>query len=343
MTVFEARAATILYNLLRTRRDRRPFLLPANVCSAVPLTFLRAGQPFHLVDIGADLGMDAERCLDLLERRPGTFGGLLYVRPYGAAARPEPLFRAAKRRQPDLLVIDDRCLCRPNCDGVTRASHADVTLYSTGRAKHTDLGFGGFAHLHPDVVYRHHRGGYRPEALTRLTRRFNAAAAAGRRVRGAGGPWLELAPPEMSWPRFRRRVAVTTRASDAQKRRLNAIYAAALPAEIQLPPRFQSWRFNVLVPEPDRLVARLFAANLFASRHYPSLAGVFALGPFPAAAGLHRWTVNLFNDRNFDEDMACRATEVVAAHLADAKPRQRARAALACRRVGEFAIESAVS
>jgi hypothetical protein len=337
MTVFEARAATILYNLLRTRRDRRPFLLPANVCSAVPLAFLRARQPFHLVDIGAGLALDPERCLALIGRQPGRFGGLLFVHAYGAVGQPEPLFRAAKRLQPDLLVIDDCCLCRPDCDGARRASAADVTLYSTGRAKHTDLGFGGFAHLREDVVYRRHRGRYRPEALARLTRRFESTAPAGRRVQGARGPWLELDAPEMSWRCFRRRVVGAARVSDARKRRLNAIYAEALPAEIQLPSRFQSWRFNVLVPEPDRLVSRLFAANLFASRHYPSLAGVFAPGPFPAAAGLHRLVVNLFNDHHFDERMACRATEVVAAHLADASARERARAARACQRVGESA------
>lgn len=143
MTVFEARASTILYNLLRSRPDARPFLVPANVCPAVALTFLRARRSFRLVDIGPGLDMDPDRCLELLADRPGAFGGLLYVRPYGAAGRPESLWRAARAAQPDLLVVDDRCLSRPNCDGARPAPGADATLFSTGRAKYADLGSAG--------------------------------------------------------------------------------------------------------------------------------------------------------------------------------------------------------
>src|SRR5690349_10239983 len=44
---FEARACSVLYNLLRSSGDHRPFLLPANVCPVVPLTFRKAGRPFE--------------------------------------------------------------------------------------------------------------------------------------------------------------------------------------------------------------------------------------------------------------------------------------------------------
>ena len=62
MIVFETRASAILYNLLLSLEDPRPFLLPANVCPIVPLTFRKAGRPFCFVDIGGpDLSLDPEQ------------------------------------------------------------------------------------------------------------------------------------------------------------------------------------------------------------------------------------------------------------------------------------------
>jgi hypothetical protein len=284
--VFEARACSVLHNLLLAREDARPFLLPANVCPVVPQTFRKAGCPFELADIaGPDLAMNEERCLERMARTPGGFAGLLFVRTYGAQGDAAPFFQAAKQLAPDLLVIDDRCLCPPDPDGGSLTPGAGVTLWSTGYAKPVDVGFGGFAHLAEGVPYH-----------SRLD--------AGRE------DWLDLTPPEVSWPAYRAGVLAALPEIAEHKRRLNAIYTESLPPEIQLPARFQGWRFQILVPEPDRLVAALFAAGLFASRHYAPLEE-----GFPEAEALHRRVVNLFNDRAFDEDRARRAVEVVREHL----------------------------
>lgn len=259
MTVFAPRACAILHDLLQG--DDRPFLIPANICAVVPETFEKAGRAFELVDIQEDtLEIDPEACLDRLPA-----GGLLFVRPYGRDRDVDPFFRALKEAQPDLLLIDDKCLCRPDCEGLGISQWADATLFSTGYAKHVDLGYGGFAHME-----------------------------------GKQTPWEE----------HRRLVEEELPRADEHKARLNSIYSA-LPPEIQLPPEFQGWRFNLRVPEPDRLVESLFAAGLFASRHYPPLAE-----GFPVAERLHGEIVNLFNDRYFDEERAERAVSVVLRHLA---------------------------
>jgi hypothetical protein len=65
-------------------------------------------------------------------------------------------------------------------------------------------------------------------------------------------------------------------------------------------------------------VERLFAAELFASRHYASLGGIFCNERFPAAERLHRGIVNLFNDFYFDEEQARRTVDCVLRHLARA-------------------------
>ncbi len=270
MTVFAPRACAILHGLLR--EEERPFLIPANICSVVPDTFREAGHAFELVDIEeTTLEIDPEACLDRVRREP--VGGLLFVRPYGRDRNVDAFFRAFKELQPDMLLIDDKCLCPPDCEGLGISPWADATLFSTGYAKHVDLGYGGFAHL--------------------------------------GERRLYLPVPEVAWEEHHRRIEEELLRADEHKARLNAIYSAVLPREIQLDPGFQSWRFNVRVPEPDRLVESLFAAGLFASRHYAPLGESFGV-----AERLHGEVVNLFNDRYFDEDRAERAARLVLRHLA---------------------------
>lgn len=317
MTVFESRASSILYNLLLSLEDERPFLLPANVCPIVPLTFRKAGRRFSFVDIGGpDLAMDPEQCLDRLRGSREGFAGVLYVRTYGMEGDADSFFRAARELRPDLLWIDDKCLCRPDCGGERLSPCADATLFSTGRAKHVDLGFGGFAHLGERVPYRRQSGRCEEAALDEIERNVKQAVAYGVPFEGGEGDWLDLSEPGLSWEAYERSVLATLQDVDEHQRRLNAIYTSAFPEEIRLPERFQSWRFHILVPEPDRLVERLFSAGLFASRHYAPLGRSFGEGRFPVAERLHSKVVNLFNDRYFDEERAERAAWLVLRHLA---------------------------
>lgn len=326
MILFAARASSILHDLLRSCAEKRPFLIPANACPVIPVTFLEASHPFALVDIAdPTLAMDPEACLGRLRREPGKFGGILFVRPYGSERDVDPFFRQLKELQSDLLLIDDKCLCRPDCEGSRVSPWADVTLFSTGRVKHVDLGYGGFAHVREGVPYRRGNGEpYRETALEEVTRRYKKAMAEGSPFAGTCHGWLDLRVPETSWEEHRRHTAAALQRADEHKRRLNAIYADALPQEIQMAPELQSWRFNIRVPEPEKLVQRLFAAGLFASRHYASLRGTFSGDHFPQAEKLHQRIVNLFNDRYFSEEQAERAVSLILEHLADPAQQRRA-------------------
>lgn len=281
MIAFQRRASAVLFNVLRAHTDQRPFLLPANVCPIVPATFKAAARRFEFVDIGAPwLAMDTQQCLELV--RTNAFGGVLFARPYGSERDPSRFFSALRAVQPELVIIDDKCLCRPDCDGTSVLPLADVTLFSTGRAKFVDLGDGGFGHIRAGLAYRRGRG---------------------------PADWLDLRVPEVSWDEYRRRTLDAEHAAATHKRELNAIYAGAIPDQVQLAAELQQWRFNIRVPESERLVAELFAQGLFASRHYPPL------GEFPVATQLHAEIVNLFNDRYFTSQQARRAAELVVRHL----------------------------
>jgi hypothetical protein len=287
MIVLARRASAILYNLLRSRQDERPFLLPANICPIVPAVFLAAGQAFELIDIEEPwLQLHRQVSYERLRARPGGYAGVLYVRPYGSERDPDPFFKALKEIQSDLLVIDDKCLCRPDPDVESPSPAADVTLFSTGHAKYTDLDHGGFAQLNDALTYVHAAGEPVPD-------------------------WLDLGEPGLSWNDYRRQVVLATQTADEQKQKLNAIYSEMLPAEIQLAPDLQRWRFNIRVPAAEELLASIFAADLFASRHYPALSP----GLFPVAEHLHASIVNLFNDRYFDGERARKMVRVILRHL----------------------------
>ena len=83
MTIlFEIRASTILYNFLKSNNFDGKFLLPANVCPVVPLTFLKARVPFEFVDISmTDLCIQQQAVLTLLKKDP-SYCGVLFVRTY---------------------------------------------------------------------------------------------------------------------------------------------------------------------------------------------------------------------------------------------------------------------
>jgi hypothetical protein len=315
--VYERRASAVLYNLLRSKRDgRRPILVPANVCPLVPLVIRKARRPCIFVDLEwPSLVIDRRQCLEWARWRPSVIGGVLYVRPYGADPAPAGFFAELRGLQPDLLLIDDAGLARPCVESGAVAPDADATLFSTGRAKWVDLGFGGFAILGDRVPYLRHPQPFSPQALARVEVWCKAGCAAGEPIGVAEEDWLEHEAPAMPWDAYRDALLMECARAAGHKALLNGIYSQSLPAEIQLPEPLQGWRFQILVPRPQALLARLEADGLFASRHYASADALFGGGPFPVARRLYARVVNLFNDKRYDEERAHRSSTHVRQHL----------------------------
>jgi hypothetical protein len=317
MIVFERRACVILYNLLRSSSDPRPWLLPVNVCADVAVTFIEARRTFELVDIAEDsLEIDIRTVVTRMQERAEGYAGVMLVRAYGNERDCSRSFARLRFVQPDIFLIDDKCLCRPDVDGLARSELADVTLFSTGRTKYAGLGSGGFAHLGPSVTYSHHqRARFDALALAEVQRRCRVAISTETPYPGNVAGWLDSAEPETVWEEHRRRTIAACTAVDEQKRSLNAIYGRTLPPEIQLPAEFQSWRFNILVSDSEALVASIVQAGLFASRHYAPLHHAFGTGMFPVAERVHGRIVNLFNDFHYDAERARRTADLVLRHI----------------------------
>jgi dTDP-4-amino-4,6-dideoxygalactose transaminase len=307
-----ARASAILYNLLAARADSRPWLLPANICPIVPMTFFKARVPFLFVDISpATLHMDLNRAGEKITR--GEFGGLLFAHPYGAESTPPDFFSQIKSLDPNLLILDDRCLCVPDLESIHTA--ADVILYSTGYAKIAELGFGGYAFLRDDLEYRSASLPFNPANHDEMEKSYKQAIQKRERFVYRDSDWLQIDPTFPAWYDYSRQIETRKKASLIQRQLLNQIYESRLPKEIQLLSEYQTWRFNIRVKNKSQILGAIFDAGLFASSHYASLAGIMADGSAPHAEALADEIINLFNDEHFDEEKAQQTCDIVLRNL----------------------------
>jgi hypothetical protein len=302
-----SRASAILYHLLVSQQQRQTWLLPANICPIVPITFLKAGVPFELVDISAaNLHMDLEQVEALVKKR--KVGGLLYAHTYGDISTPDDFFQSLKSINPELIIVDDRCLCIPEFEV---SSSADVVLYSTGYAKIVELGFGGYAFLRDSVQYQSNHLPFNSDHHDKLEYAYKQALSLHEIFVYRDSDWLETDRQLPSWHDYLMQIEAGIKSSMRQRALLNQIYAGLLPVEIQLPQRYQSWRFNIRLKNKERVLKAIFDEGLFASSHYASLAGIMSNGRAVNAERLADEVVNLFNDHHFDEVRAEKVCDLI--------------------------------
>lgn len=258
------RASKILYNFLKSNQERidAPFLIPANVCSNVPETLDEAGVKYRFVDIDArTLCIDEKYVLDHAKE----ISGIVLVHTYGVEFGFEEFYQQLREKNPDIFIVDDRCLCMPSFEEQTY--DADLVLYSFSEKKQVNLGKGSMAYVSENVRYD------------------------------------ECPIPAQSfltneeWTLDKQAVLTTMDAAIAHKEKLNAIYRKSLPKSIQLPEAYQHWRFNILVPNKEQIMLAIFDAGLFASGHYASQSH-----NCPVAGKLYEHVINLFNDEYFTEE-----------------------------------------
>lgn len=308
MKIIQApRASTILFNLLTTRADTRPWLLPANICPIVPITFLKARVPFEFADISAaTLHIDLEQAEARIKTR--RFGGLLYAHTYGESSTPCDFFASVKYLAPELVLVDDRCLCIPDFRIDTPT---DLTLYSTGYAKIVDLDFGGYAFAQDDLEYRQSHLSFDPQEHAKLEASYKNAVQTRQAFIYHDSDWLETDAPMPAWYDYRQQIENGLKASLSHRAELNDAYRKLLPYEIQLPQAYQIWRFNIRVKNKVSVWKAIFEAGLFASSHYASLASIMVEGHAPQAETLANQVVNLFNDHHFDLQKVEKICEVI--------------------------------
>jgi hypothetical protein len=303
MNIIQApRASAILYNLLKSQDNSKHWILPANICPIVPITFFKAGIPFEFVDISAEtLHMDLEQVKGRLER--DFFGGILYGHTYGEQSTPEDFFQHIKSLNPEILLVDDRCLCMPDLEPNPDV-FADVALYSTGYAKTVELNFGGYAFLKDGIPYQPEHLSFSPQAHEEIESGYKHAIKSHTPYAYTDSDWLQTDANLPAWYDYRQQIEDGLKTALRHRDTLNAIYDNRLPKEIQLPNEYQSWRFNLRLKNKEHVLKSIFSAGLFASSHYVSLAGIMAPGHCPQAETLADEIINLFNDHYFNVQKA---------------------------------------
>ena len=265
------RANKILFNFLKSNHLTGTVILPANICPDVVETLRYAGNPVHFVDIDArTLCMDWQHVQSVVQ----DAAAVLAVHTYGIEDYFNVQFAVLRVINPDIAIIDDRCLCMPELEEPN--SIGDLVLYSTCNKKQVDLGLGGIGYV------------------------------------ADGWNYEELAVPENdvltneTWGLDEKILLSKMDAVIKHKEKLNAIYRKNLPAAIQLPAPYQHWRFNIIVPNKEEILKAMFDEGLFASGHYqPQAEGC------NVATNLYTHVINLFNDFYFTEEQAIQTCEII--------------------------------
>ena len=270
------RANKLLYNFLKVNHLSGNVLLPANVCADVVKTLRYAGLTTTFVDLQVDnLCINQEAVLRLAKQA----SMLIFVHTYGIEHDFYAFFEQVREQNPDIVIVDDKCLCLPDLD--VKDSLADLVLYSTGERKMVSLSGGAIGYLADKWQYDE----VEVHDCDCLTNEL----------------WL-LDPKQL----FLKMDAII-----AHKEKLNTIYRALLPEAIQLPDAYQHWRFHILVPNQQEVLAALAAEGIPGENAYPAMDAACVV-----ANNLHALAVNLYNDKYLTQDQATRACEIINACLA---------------------------
>ena len=312
-SVLGPRASSILYNVLKSNKDRLEegyVLLPANVCPIVPVTFLKAEVAFKFIDIDP-----LSQCLDLslLEKevsKEEDCKGVLFVHSYGSCQHTENIFKTLRNLNPQLFLIDDRCVGVPEIGIESQNPEANLNLYSTGYAKFVEFGKGGFGYLSEDTNYEIHSSIFNEADHDLLVGHMNESIQKDKKFIYQDSAWLEqdhhLVKAEY-FDRIQAQIPVSRKHKDL----LNSIYADQLPKELQMSTDLCQWRFNLQADNKEKLLKAIFDGGLFASSHYTSVSRVFGGNEAPVAEATHRRMLNLFNDYRFTEADAMKVCGII--------------------------------
>lgn len=311
MIVYENRASYILYNILVRTDLNKKIIVPVNVCPIVIATLMKAKKPFKLIDINTnDYCIDTNKVMSLLHNDKDQYDTILFVRTYGAVLNKEDFFAEIKEQNKDFLIIDDRCLAKPNISMILE-SNVDVVLYSSGYVKFVELGFGGFAHIKDSFKYERHPVQFIERDHEALTNHFREVIAGNESFIYEDNQWLDSSVPKVTFEKYLNDIDSRIYAIAEHKSKLNKIYKDIIPQEIVIGSKFNDWRFNILVEDKQRVIENIFKEDLFASSHYSPMSRFFSLTGYDVAEKVYSSVVNLFNDHRFTEDMAYRTAQIV--------------------------------
>jgi len=302
-SIFSNRASAIIYNFVK-QYNSGVYLLPANICAIVPITFVKAGVKFEFVDIcPVNLCISEKRVLKIIKNNPGKYAGIIYVHTYGALQKTINFFEKIKQICNDIKIIDDRCLCIPEFEQPD-SFIADLIVYSTGYGKYVDIGYGAFGYYNDSLNFSYFKEQYNDKAILELNEQIKTCLISKTKLKSDINNWLDTHFFHFIPEDYKDKVNDMKNKASQHKAIINNIYSNNLPQKIQLKTNYNQWRFNIQIDNKEKILTEVFNNKLFASSHYAPSNTLFDNNYFVEAELLSSKIINLFNDFYFNEQMA---------------------------------------
>jgi hypothetical protein len=302
------RASSILYQIAMSNKGC--WIIPDNVCHVVMATLVLAGCKPIVLDVDEQT-LELNHC-DVLQKikENNLIKGVVMVRTFGNDKLDySKLINDIKKIDPQISVVDDRCLCEP----IFRIAdcQADYYLYSTGYSKFVDIGFGGYCFSKVEISNSNlfYSGKHEVEfnnffnkiignqIVVNQNDIFNVCKLNWLNVKTLGSDYLSLVQEEYS-------------KACAYKQNINNVYSN-IRQDLVLGNEFNSWRFNLLLGNRDEIFNLFIKNDIFSSKHYFSVSQLLGLAPNNVWNFYSKHIINLFNDRRCSVRMASKSVEII--------------------------------
>jgi len=302
------RANGILYHFLTYhQQEGKSWILPSNICPEVVLTFLKAGCKLRFIDLEEkELGINLKQVEETINN--GGIAGVLYNHTYGNEYTPDRHLTDIRNSNPELLLVDDRCLCDPQFD--FESSWADLVLFSTNFRKQVDLGYGGYSFtnviIEPEEIPE-----YKKNEYDKVSHELKVKKDSEYWRSMAFMPWLDTSFMGISTDKYFEEIRKYKKKWNKHKQSLISVYKKHIPRDMQLGTQFNNWRFQVISDRKEEVLNQLHDNGLFAGDHYRSLGSSYEEKNFPIAERIERKVINLFIDNYYDNNQARQTLEIL--------------------------------
>ena len=231
----------------------------------------------------------------------------LNVRSFGYSGVLEPLFEQVRHLCPGILIIDDRCLCKPVVPSSQQGMQgsADIELYSTGYSKYVDLGFGGYL-----IASETFKLDVRTNYLEKEHEKFKPSDNFPLKIHPLA--WVD--DRDIEQEDYFDLINNKLKIIEVQKNLKNKIYLDRLSnnSTLRILPQHLDWRFQLISDSRELLKEKIFSAGYFCSSHYiPDPLGAAVSDDMVEAKKLSSGILNLFNDFRVTENDVLQIGEII--------------------------------
>lgn len=319
MIQIERRASAVLYKFLVSNCSDYHFLIPANVCSVVPLTFLASGVGFSFVDIDDSTHAGSfDEYKKAVRECPDCKVGVLFVNAYGTRNDTKQFYEDIRTLRNDMIIIEDDCLCVPVTRRTNPVENVDLEFYSTGNSKYVQMPMeGGYGMIRDGFAYNQIEAPFNENGYDEQLKKIRACRRNRKQFQYEENNWLPLASfisNKLSADDYFREIERRIVISRNHKQIIDSIYDEILPNELRLGEAYNTWRYTLALPSHDMretVMDALGAENLYASSHYQSAAYLYKHIHCRNTECEADRILNLFNEEKYSVEMAQRTAEII--------------------------------